>query len=64
MADLLENAPAARLFDEMLKLLTSGHAVPGEPGNADRTIDDVQRCSHLRHRPATISPISTGPIHG
>jgi len=26
MADLLENVPAARLFDEMLKLLTSGHA--------------------------------------
>lgn len=27
LADLLENVPAARLFDEMLKLLTSGHAV-------------------------------------
>lgn len=27
MADLLENVPAARLFDEMLKLLTSGNAV-------------------------------------
>ena len=27
MADLLENVPAARLFDEMLKLLLSGHAV-------------------------------------
>ena len=27
MADLLENVPAARLFDEMLKLLFSGHAV-------------------------------------
>lgn len=27
MASLLENVPAARLFDEMLKLLTSGHAV-------------------------------------
>ena len=27
MADLLENVPPARLFDEMLKLLTSGHAV-------------------------------------
>ena len=27
MADLLENVPAARLFDEMLKLLISGHAV-------------------------------------
>ncbi|MDR2838091.1 MAG: polynucleotide adenylyltransferase PcnB [Azonexus sp.] len=27
MAELLENVPAARLFDEMLKLLTSGHAV-------------------------------------
>jgi poly(A) polymerase len=27
MAVLLENVPAARLFDEMLKLLTSGHAV-------------------------------------
>ncbi|MEW5889967.1 MAG: polynucleotide adenylyltransferase PcnB [Pseudomonadota bacterium] len=27
MADLLENVPAARLFDEMLKLLQSGHAV-------------------------------------
>ena len=27
MADLLENVPAARLFDEMLKLLTSGHSV-------------------------------------
>ncbi|HEX5127229.1 MAG TPA: polynucleotide adenylyltransferase PcnB [Rhodocyclaceae bacterium] len=27
MADLLENVPTARLFDEMLKLLTSGHAV-------------------------------------
>jgi poly(A) polymerase len=27
MADLLENVPVARLFDEMLKLLTSGHAV-------------------------------------
>ena len=27
MADLIENVPAARLFDEMLKLLTSGHAV-------------------------------------
>jgi len=27
MADLMRNVPAARLFDEMLKLLTSGHAV-------------------------------------
>lgn len=27
LASLLENVPAARLFDEMLKLLTSGHAV-------------------------------------
>jgi len=27
MANLLENVPAARLFDEMLKLLFSGHAV-------------------------------------
>ena len=27
MASLLENVPPARLFDEMLKLLTSGHAV-------------------------------------
>ncbi len=27
LADLLENVPAARLFDEMLKLLLSGHAV-------------------------------------
>lgn len=27
MADLLGNVPAARLFDEMLKLLSSGHAV-------------------------------------
>jgi poly(A) polymerase len=27
MARLIENVPAARLFDEMLKLLTSGHAV-------------------------------------
>lgn len=27
MANLLENVPAARLFDEMLKLLSSGHAV-------------------------------------
>jgi len=27
MAPLLENVPPARLFDEMLKLLTSGHAV-------------------------------------
>ena len=27
MADLLENVPPARLFDEMLKLLLSGHAV-------------------------------------
>jgi poly(A) polymerase len=27
LADLMENVPAARLFDEMLKLLTSGHAV-------------------------------------
>ncbi|OQA33091.1 MAG: Poly(A) polymerase I precursor [Betaproteobacteria bacterium ADurb.Bin341] len=27
MAGLLENVPAARLFDEMLKLLTSGHAL-------------------------------------
>lgn len=27
MAELLENVPAARLFDEMLKLFTSGHAV-------------------------------------
>ena len=27
LAELLENVPAARLFDEMLKLLTSGHAV-------------------------------------
>ncbi len=26
MADLLQNVPAARLFDEMLKLLLSGHA--------------------------------------
>ncbi|OFZ72454.1 MAG: poly(A) polymerase [Betaproteobacteria bacterium RBG_16_64_9] len=28
MADLLGNVPAARLFDEMLKLLLSGHAGP------------------------------------
>ena len=27
MSELLENVPAARLFDEMLKLLTSGYAV-------------------------------------
>lgn len=27
MATLIENVPSARLFDEMLKLLTSGHAV-------------------------------------
>jgi poly(A) polymerase len=27
MAVLLENVPPSRLFDEMLKLLTSGHAV-------------------------------------
>jgi poly(A) polymerase len=27
MAALIENVPAARLFDEMLKLLTSGHSV-------------------------------------
>jgi poly(A) polymerase len=27
LAGLIENVPAARLFDEMLKLLTSGHAV-------------------------------------
>ncbi len=27
MADLIENVPAARVFDEMLKLLFSGHAV-------------------------------------
>lgn len=27
LAHLIENVPAARLFDEMLKLLTSGHAV-------------------------------------
>jgi poly(A) polymerase len=27
MAELAENVPAARLFDEMLKLLTSGHSV-------------------------------------
>ena len=27
LADLLENVPPSRLFDEMLKLLTSGHAV-------------------------------------
>jgi poly(A) polymerase len=27
MAQLVENVPAARLFDEMLKLLTSGHSV-------------------------------------
>ena len=27
MADLIENVPAARLFDEMIKLLFSGHAV-------------------------------------
>ncbi|MDP2751526.1 MAG: polynucleotide adenylyltransferase PcnB [Rhodocyclaceae bacterium] len=27
MANLIENVPAARLFDEMLKLLISGHAV-------------------------------------
>jgi poly(A) polymerase len=27
MAGLLENVPAARVFDEMLKLLTSGHSV-------------------------------------
>jgi poly(A) polymerase len=27
MADLLENVPAARVFDEMLKLLMSGHSV-------------------------------------
>ncbi|MBM3348064.1 MAG: polynucleotide adenylyltransferase PcnB, partial [Betaproteobacteria bacterium] len=28
MANLLDNVPPARLFDEMLKLLVSGHAVP------------------------------------
>jgi poly(A) polymerase len=27
MGELIENVPAARLFDEMLKLLTSGHSV-------------------------------------
>ncbi len=27
LAELLENVPAARVFDEMLKLLTSGHSV-------------------------------------
>ena len=27
LADLLENVPSARLFDEMLKLLESGHAM-------------------------------------
>ena len=27
MADLMENVPPSRLFDEMLKLLTSGHAL-------------------------------------
>jgi poly(A) polymerase len=27
MSELLENVPAARVFDEMLKLLTSGHSV-------------------------------------
>jgi len=27
LADLIENVPAARLFEEMLKLLTSGHSV-------------------------------------
>jgi tRNA nucleotidyltransferase/poly(A) polymerase len=27
MAPLINNVPAARLFDEMLKLLTSGHAM-------------------------------------
>ncbi|MCB1942881.1 MAG: polynucleotide adenylyltransferase PcnB [Candidatus Accumulibacter sp.] len=27
MADLIDNVPPSRLFDEMLKLLTSGHAV-------------------------------------
>jgi poly(A) polymerase len=27
LADLLENVPAARIFDEMMKLLTSGHSV-------------------------------------
>ncbi len=27
MADLIENVPPSRLFDEMLKLLTSGHSV-------------------------------------
>ena len=27
MADLLENVPSSRIFDEMLKLLTSGHAL-------------------------------------
>ena len=27
LAELVENVPAARVFDEMLKLLTSGHAV-------------------------------------
>jgi poly(A) polymerase len=27
LADLIENVPTARLFDEMLKLLTSGHSV-------------------------------------
>ncbi|MCL2829184.1 MAG: polynucleotide adenylyltransferase PcnB [Betaproteobacteria bacterium] len=27
MADLIENVPGARLFDEMIKLLTSGHAL-------------------------------------
>ena len=40
MAGLLQNVPGARLFDEMLKLLASGHAVTSLRRLRDEGLDD------------------------
>lgn len=40
MAGLLQNVPGARLFDEMLKLLASGHAVTSLKRLRDEGLDD------------------------
>ena len=46
MATLLENVPAARLFDEMLKLLRAGTPSPASRGCAPRAcITACCRCS-------------------
>ena len=47
MSELIENVPPSRLFDEMLKLLTSGYAVQMRPAAACRRIATAAcyRCS-------------------